>query len=252
MNNELYRRWKNDEQAEFTGWDFSYLENRMKQASPPWDYKKLAKKLLKNSKHVLDLGTGGGEIFASLKPLPKHARATEAYPPNVKVARRRLKPLGVNVVQTSEDPKAKLPFKNEEFDLVLNRHEAYSAKEVYRILKPGGFFLTQQVDGNDCLDLLKAFKARPKWSFWNLKFAKKDILNSGFVIKQAKNWTGSIIFKEVGAVVYYLKAIPWYVDDFSVDKCLSNLEKLQTKLDKDKKLQFAIGRFLILAWKPDV
>ena len=31
------------------------------------------------------------------------------------------------------------------FDLVINRHEIFGAKEVFRALKPGGLFLTHQV-----------------------------------------------------------------------------------------------------------
>jgi len=33
------------------------------------------------------MGTGGGEFLASLAPLPMHTSATEAYPPNVEIAR---------------------------------------------------------------------------------------------------------------------------------------------------------------------
>jgi len=30
---------------------------------------------------------------------------------------------------------------------VINRHESFSASEVFRVLKPGGIFVTQQVGG---------------------------------------------------------------------------------------------------------
>lgn len=56
-------------------------------------------------------------------------------------------------------------------------------------------------------------------------------------------------FKDVGAIVYFLKAIPWAVQDFSVDKHLDNLNRLQKKLEKDGFLKFSMGRFMILAEK---
>ena len=39
-----------------------------------------------------------------------------------------------------------LPFRAGAFDLVSNRYEAYRAEEVARMLRPGGSFITQQVD----------------------------------------------------------------------------------------------------------
>jgi protein-L-isoaspartate O-methyltransferase len=86
---------------------------------------------MKKAESMLDMGTGGGERLASLQPLPKVTYATEAYAPNVPIARKRLEPLGVKVVQIMSDDN--LPFANKTFDLIINHHEAYSVKEVYRI-----------------------------------------------------------------------------------------------------------------------
>jgi len=38
---------------------------------------------------LLDMATGGGEFLSSLVPLPPRTVATEGYPPNLEVARRR-------------------------------------------------------------------------------------------------------------------------------------------------------------------
>ena len=46
-----------------------------------------------------------------------------------------------------------LPLPDESFDLVINRHESFDPFEVYRILKPGGLFITQQVGGRDNIAL---------------------------------------------------------------------------------------------------
>jgi SAM-dependent methyltransferase len=69
----------------------------------------------------------------------------------VPIAKERLEPLGVEVFQIENDNE--LPFANETFDFVLNKHESYSVSEVKRILRPDGLFLTQQVGGTDCAAL---------------------------------------------------------------------------------------------------
>lgn len=53
----------------------------------------------------------------------------------------------------------KLEFPESFFDLVTCRHSPFSAKEVYRVLAPGGVFLTQQV-GEEDKRSLKAFFGR--------------------------------------------------------------------------------------------
>lgn len=244
----LLDQWKKEESAPFEGWDFSYLKkDRMIEEPLPWDYRATAKELVQKSRAVLDMGTGGGEVFSSLAPFPKHTIAIEGYRPNVAIARERLEPLGVKVLEVDES--YNLPFRDGEFDLVLNRHSAFDAKEVFRILETGGAFFTQQVGGGNLGDLIKAFDAIPKFLDWTLDVIRKRVRDAGFRVKEAKEWTGKVEFKDVGAIVYFLKAIPWAVEGFSVDNNLAHLEGLQDRINRGEKLIFTQVRFLIRAWK---
>jgi ubiquinone/menaquinone biosynthesis C-methylase UbiE len=117
MREELYHKWKADEQAPSAGWDFSYLKGRMVEEKPPWNYVEVARKLVQTSTAVLDMATGGGEVFSQLAPFPKHTVAVEGWPPNVEVARKRLTPLGVQVVDSGA--LTGLPFADETFDFLF-------------------------------------------------------------------------------------------------------------------------------------
>jgi hypothetical protein len=129
------------------GWDFSFLQGRTSGGDLPWSYTDLARELISSSTRLLDQDTGGGEILASLAPLPSHTVATEPWEPNVRVARERLNPLGVEVRYRPDD---RLPASDGEFDLVLNRHGEVNAPELRCVLTSGGQFFTQQVGrGND-------------------------------------------------------------------------------------------------------
>jgi len=138
-------------QHDFAGWNFSFVAKRMLESQPSWDYQQLVLEKIRAANSLLDLDTGGGEFLASLQPLPHQTCATEGYARNVPVAQARLEPLGVHVFDTLAT--VPLPFEDHSFDLVINRHGDFLASEVYRILKSGKRFVTQQVGGKNNIEL---------------------------------------------------------------------------------------------------
>ncbi|HZZ34755.1 MAG TPA: class I SAM-dependent methyltransferase [Caulobacteraceae bacterium] len=240
-------RWTRDAAAPFEGWDFSYLDGRMIEAEPPWSYPALAKAAVQRAHDILDVATGGGEVFASLAPFPGRASAVEGYVPNLAVARRRLEPLGVAVFQGNTA--SGMPFEDASFDLVLNRHGGFRPAEMHRILKPGGVFLTQQVAGDNLADLSDAFAAKPMYPDHTLKNIGEELRALGFTLGRTEAWRGPITFLDVGAIVYFLKAIPWVVEGFSVERHLGALEALHARSESTGPLRFTYTRFLIEAVK---
>ena len=236
----LLKEWKVEEIAPFTGWDFCRLSGRLIHDTPPWSYEKMARELLSSASSALDLGTGGGERLLEFKDvLPARTTATEGYRRNFVLAKNRLRPFGIEVVECNDSLEQELPFKDEKFDLVINRHTAFNASEVERILTPGGVFLTQQVDGSNLADLSTAFGDAQPWPFITLEFFLEKIRATDLVVEMAEEWTGRTIFKDVGAIVYYLKAVPWTVpQSFSVEKHEVHLRKLQRRLEQDGELSF--------------
>lgn len=135
------------------GWDLS-CDGRIGYAAP-WDFEAIVDAWIGSSPDLLDMGTGGGE-WLSRRPFPKdRTAATEAWPPNVPLAQAKLAPLGARVVAVADAPDNSdqaealalpaLPFADAAFHLIVNRHEAFVASEVARVLAPGGRFVTQQV-----------------------------------------------------------------------------------------------------------
>ena len=247
---KLIDTWKYEEERLFSGWDFSYLDGRMLEEQAPWSYSSQAAELMRRSSSVIDLGTGGGERFLSLQKFwPPAVVATEEYAPNLKLATERLVPLGAKVVDvrlTDCDP---MPFFDSEFDLVLNRHSAFNPSEVARILAHGGAFLTQQVHGLWAYDLLTAFDAKPQWPKSTLKKYVPQLRTAGLTILNTEEWSGHLSFADVGAIVYYLKAVPWLVPGFSVETHLEHLLRLQHRFDSGDELVFTAKRYLIKAQK---
>lgn len=121
-------QWKQEEKRSFEGWDFSHLENRWKMAALPWDYEEIVKQHLDDSYELLDMGTGSGEVLLGFHHPYSRTYVTEGYLPNYRSCRERLEPLGVTVKFVKEDDL--LPYPDESFDLIINRHESFRLDEV--------------------------------------------------------------------------------------------------------------------------
>ena len=232
----------------FSGWDFSYLKGRWQSGSLPWDYRSIVSERKAQAAAMLDFGTGGGEFLASLEPFPAVTWAAEGYPPNIEVARKRLAPLGVQVVGLvgGDSP---LPFMDGTFDLVIDRHEGYRAREIFRLLRPGGRFVTQQVGGENCLEINRALQETPSapYSFWTMDYEVTRLLAAGFQIEQARQAFPPLAFYDIGALVFYLKVVPWQIEDFSVDRYHANLLRIHQTIEKQGQFVVPEHRILIEA-----
>lgn len=227
MNTEnLKAAWLREEREPFSGWDFQHLDGLCESDPLPWDYEALARRFLKSSTRLLDIGTGGGEFLLSLGHPSRLTAATEGYPPNIALCRERLLPLGVDFRPGEKDV---LPFAESTFDLVLNRHADFAPQEVFRVLKPGGLFLTQQVGGKNNNDLSR--RLLPDFSppypghtlLHNLELARwagLEVLESGESFPQKRFFT-------VEALVYFAKVIQWEFPGFSVESCFDRLLECQ-------------------------
>ncbi|MEH7806288.1 class I SAM-dependent methyltransferase, partial [Bacillus pumilus] len=218
MNDKQFSSLIKQADEPFVGWDFSFISEtgRMKSDMLSWSYGSIATSLVQNARTMLDMGTGGGEFLSKLRPFPSSVYATEGYMPNVPIAKERLTPLGVKVVQIDEDET--LPFEDGKFDLIINQHESFSSKEVRRIISKEGIFLTQQVGGLDCIEINENLGApiNEELIDWNLKLALKEIQENHFKILRSAEEFPILRFYDIGALVYYLKAIPWQVPDFEI------------------------------------
>ncbi|MDP4146030.1 MAG: methyltransferase domain-containing protein [Bacillota bacterium] len=252
MNLEYLKEiWKKEEKHSFKGWDFSYIDSRSKEEALPWDYKKIVESYISDDKVMLDMGTGGGEFLLSINPSVGKTYATEAYLPNIELSRQTLAPHGIEVRAVQDD--CKLPFKDNFFDLIINRHEAYYLSEVNRILKPGGIFITQQIGENNnrelssfLLDKYPEIERLPE----NLKEALEGAKGFGWNIIKKEEHFPKIYFYDIGALVYYAKIIQWEFPEFSVERCFSKLKSLQQKLEKQGYVDTIGHRYLIIARKP--
>jgi hypothetical protein len=241
------------------GWDFSWLGGRLSSPPLPWDFGAMVVDRARQSPDLLDLGTGGGEFLASLEYRPPRTVATEGWPPNVDTARQRLGPLGIVVVPVDPPPDndrqasttlPRLPFPDKSFTLIASRHEAYVPSEVARILVADGVFLTQQVGGDysefhDALGL-----PRPPTRAWSIRYAIAQLEQAGLAIADGAEDVQATTFSDVGALAWFLKAIPWVVDGFSIELHRPNLERLDERIRNEGPVTVREPAFWLEARRP--
>jgi SAM-dependent methyltransferase len=250
--------------APFSGWDFGWLDARSRTEELPWRYADEVAARSGVAVSMLDQGTGGGELLATIVPRPARTVATESWPPNVPVAAGRLRPLGIPVVQCDGAPDnmtelaaspdkgrpGRLPFGDGTFDLVINRHESFRADEVFRVLAPGGTFLTQQVDYHSDDDLFRLLGLDPPSTpeSW-LPLAVSQLSTAGLSITHTATAQTKVFFDDIGAVVYYLKIVAWSIPEYRLEAFIPQLRTAWEARDAWP-WPSAERRFLVVATKP--
>ncbi len=232
----------------FSGWDFSYIAARWREDHLPWDYHHRVQEAMTSAHCLLDMGTGGGEVLSSFYKLPPETYASEAYPPNVPLAKARLEPLGVHVVAIEEDEN--LPFEDSFFDLVINRHEKFISTEVFRVLESGGGFITQQVGERNLRALNECLQGEVNERPSSYQRALHYLEEAGMEVVNHQEDFPETVFFDVGAVVYLLKAVPWQVDGFSVEKFYDQLAAIHNHIQTKGEFSTTGHRYYIEARKP--
>ena len=250
--NEMKKIWLSEEKAAYIhGWDFSRLDGRFNSSDDDldWDYRQLILDRIKPDMRILDMDTGGGEFLLSLGHPCDKTSATEGYPPNVKLCREKLIPLGIDFHEWRMG--MALPFADESFDMVINRHGSYDIPEIWRVLKNGGIFITQQVGGDNDSELVQLLcpGKKPLYEGHYLGTELAKFREQGFTVTAGGECYRPIEFYDTGALVWFARVIPWEFGGFSVESCFDRLCMAQKLIEENGKVSGRIHRFMITAEK---
>lgn len=233
------------------GWDFSWLDGRATEARPSWGYQRLMSARLETATAALDIQTGGGEVLAGAETFPPTMVATESWPPNIAKATALLHPRGAVVVATPDE--AALPFADAAFDLVTCRHPAIIRwDEVARVLQPGGTYFAQHVGPASVFELVEYFlgpqpEARQAREPATEAAAARA---AGLEITDLRTERLRMEFRDIGAVVYFLRKVVWMVPGFTVDIYRDRLHRLHDRIQRQGPFVAYSARTLVEATKP--
>lgn len=196
--------------GERTGWDFSSV--RTKRAPVPWEYLDVVRKYITQADRVLDIGTGGGERFLQLALQFEEGMGVDIDSEMIAQARKNQTIRQITNVEWCVMSGGRLAFRAAEFDGVLNRHSRVYVAEIARVLRPGGYFMTQQVGRRNTGNVFAAFGWTPA-SFGADWWQPVTELASAFerlgckVIAKAE-YDVRYWFLDVPSLIFWLKAVP--------------------------------------------
>jgi SAM-dependent methyltransferase len=215
------------ENGELEGWDFSRMSIRRDPI--PWDYSSVVRSYLKPTKRVLDIGTGGGEIFLSLAAHIGKGIGIDHNPAMIKTANRNLARLAVGNIEFIEMDGRSLQFEANEFDLVLLRHLRVYVREIERVIRPGGYFIAQMVGKESSKNILEAFRWTsdsfgPDW--WQpVGELAQQFQEVGCHIVAQGEYDVGYWFRDTASFVFWIMSVPW-PEEIKLEKHWKNINQV--------------------------
>ncbi|HEX4821060.1 MAG TPA: methyltransferase domain-containing protein [Acidimicrobiales bacterium] len=232
-------------------WDFGWLDGRATEERPSWRYFDRVAERAGAASSLLELQAGTGSMIGRLPERPPLAVATEGYPPSVAAAAPRLRRRGVHLVVTSQTQQA-LPLKSDTFELAISRHPVEVWwREIARVLRPGGRYFAQHV-GPDSLRDLSEFLMGPQLneSRRDPSIERRAAQRAGLEVREIRVERTRVAFADIGAVVYFLRLVPWIVPGFVVSAYEERLRALHTLIERHGAFETTSSRMLVDAVKP--
>ena len=232
------------------GWDFSLMHT--KRAPVLWDYSEVARQFLARTDSVLDIGTGGGELFLTLASCFRKGTGIDVSEEMIEQALRNKRTRGITNVEFKVMDGNHLEFSDAEFEIVLNRHCDVNVSETGRVLRPQGYFVTQQVGYRNTVNILEAFGWTPA-SFADGWWQPVEELAAAFeqsgcrVVAKAE-YDVRYWFCDIESLVFWLKAAP-LPEPFDVEKHLDGVNYILQEYSTQQGIETNEHRELLVVEK---
>ena len=235
--------------GERRGWDFSLVRDGRDPV--PWDYAEVVCRYLQPTDRVLDVGTGGGERFLSLAPYLGTGVGIDISPQMIETALANKAAARADNVSFDVMPAEALRFADGEFDVVLNRHSAVDVGETLRILRPGGYFVMQQVGQRNLGNICALFGCGPGGEYaYDPQQEEVSALAEAFRQRGARvvctaEYDVGYRFLDVQSLIFLLKAVP-IPEDFDIKKHWRQVDRIVTEFRTPKGIEANEHRELLI------
>lgn len=235
--------------AKLRGWDFSQV--KVVEEGSRIDYSKVVESRLGIDKTLLDVGTGGGERLEAFAPKVREAIGIDVDRELIKTTAENLGKSSLQNVNLILCDSEKVPIAGASIDMVIDRQSPFNAKEVSRILKPGGTFITQQVSEGDKSNFKEIFQRGQSYEKKSSTLKKRyltELREAGIRIIEERAVNTTEYYESMDDVIFLFANTP-IIPDFDFEKEQDKLEKIEEKFRTDKGIRTNSERFLIVGSK---
>ena len=240
--NDLKKKNEYDYYEKIKDWNFDMFEIESEYLTD-WNLYEILKRITNSNSKVLDLGTGGGEKVISKYPeYLNEIVATDYSEGMINTAKENLKKSGRCNITFRIMDNLQIDLPKNYFDVVVARNTVTDPKQIYDVLKPGGFLLIHGVDKLDCWGLKRVFKKGQ--GYFDEKpislIDYENVLAAGFKDVELVPIHCREYFKDYESFYNFLLKVP-ILDDFSEvenDSCdyyktVIDSEKLKEYIDEN-------------------
>lgn len=221
-------------------------EHMMQQSIPNYDTHDITQQYLQDDKHVAIVSVDGGEFTSQYDYLPPITYSVEL---NTSKAKETLEERGVKV--TSLTTQGKMPFKDEKIDVVVNELCNYDKFEMYRILKPNGYLIVDQVGSENYKEIINMFVPFRVKGQWNKESCQTTLKDIGFDLINAFEDIGHIRFDSLPALLAFIKSIsPERVEKY--EQFINFYADALRKIKRKGFFELTTHRFLVIAKKKNI
>jgi len=232
------------------GWNFSRV--RVGHGPVLWNYVDIVRQYLKPQDRVLDIGTGGGEIFFSLAPCFGEGIGIDQNTEMIEAAKRNRSALPLDNISLLVMDGSDLRFDAGEFDVVLLRHLRVYVSEIVRVLRSKGYFITQMVGQRSSLNILDAFgwtpdSFGPEWWQTVDQLADQFLLHGCRIVAQAE-YDVRYWFCDLESFMFWLMSVPW-PEEIELEKHWQNINQLLETSQTERGIETNEHRGLLIVQK---
>lgn len=218
----------------------------MQQSIPLYDTHELTKPYLQDDKHVAIVSVDGGDFTSQYESLPPITYSVELNPTQ---AKDKLEEKGIKV--TSLTQQGKMPFKDEKIDVIINELANYDKFEMYRVLKPSGYLIIDQVGSENYKEIINMFVPFRIKGQWDKESCQRTLKDIGFDLISGFEDIGRIRFDSLAALISFIKSIsPERVDKY--EQFINFYAGALKKIKEKGFFELTTHRFLVIAQKKNL
>ena len=217
----------------------------VQQSIPTYSSKEIVSRYLNEQTHLAAISFDGGEYVSSFEKLPPITYAVEAQ---FEKAEEKLSNQSVKVTKLTSE--GKLPFKDERLDVVVNELTNYDKYDLYRVVKPGGYILVNQMGSDNYQELINTFLPIRLRERWDLESSSKTLSEIGLEIVDGVEEHGYVRFNTLTSFIHFMKKITR--SDITQDRFINFYGYVLKQIKEKNYFELTTHRFMVVARKKEL
>lgn len=202
-------------------------------------------KYIKQDDHLAIVSVDGGEFVSKYPALPPITYVVENKP---ELANQTLENRGLKITTCTKE--GKMPFKDDKIDVVLNELSNYDKFEMFRVVKPGGYVIIDQMGSDNYKEIVGMFIPFKMKGSWDKENCSQTLHDIGFEIVHGLEDRGYIRFKTMTSVFRFMRTLsPERVEKYEL--YINFYANILKTIKEQHFFDLTTHKFMVVAKKPE-